>query len=131
MIGWLTTRGIDPSGTAARVRGRSHLDKVCTLGSSKNQVLAVRSTRGEVGTFGSNGNEVRAVGSDLIEAWTARGRFGGDRGGPDGWISGGEVQRLGSEAGLRSVKGTTREEVWTVDPCQGEVWTIRSIQREI
>ena len=63
-IGWLSSKEINPSGTAVRVRGKSHLDEVCALGSSKDQVLAAGSTRDEVRTFGSNGNEVRAVGSD-------------------------------------------------------------------
>ena len=63
-IGWLSSKGVNPSGTAVRMRGKSHLDEVCALGSSKHQVSAARSTRDEVRTFGSNGNEVRAVGSD-------------------------------------------------------------------
>ena len=74
-IGWLTTKEVNPNGTAVRVTYKpSRLDEVCALGSSKNQVLAARSTRDEVGTFGSDGNEVRAVGSDLMEVGTARGR---------------------------------------------------------
>ena len=74
-IGWLTTKEVNPSGTAVRVTYKpSRLDEVCALGSSKNQVLAARFTRDEVGTFGSDGNEVRAVGSDLMEVGTARGR---------------------------------------------------------
>lgn len=118
-IGWFTNQRINPSGTAARVRCRSHLDEVCALGFGENQVLAVRSPRDEVGTFGSNGNEVRAVGSDLMEVGTARRRSGRGRGdlegaelrvrrGPGGWISGGEVQWSGSDAGLRSVEETSR-----------------------
>ena len=83
-IGWLTTKEVNPSGTAVRVRGKSHLDEVCALGSSKHQVSAARSTRDEVGTLGSNGNEVRAVGSDWMEVGTARRRFCEGRGGLEG-----------------------------------------------
>ena len=119
-IGWLTTTEVNPSGTAVRtIYKPSRLDEVCALGSSKNQVLAARSTRDEVETFGSNGNEVGAVGFDLMEVGTARGRSGKGRGGlegagsrvrrgPGGWISEGEVQRLGSDAGLRSAEETSR-----------------------
>ena len=105
-IGWFSTRGINPSETAVRVRGRSHLDEVCALGSGKDQVLAARSTREEVVTLGSNGDQVRTARLERVEV--LRDARSSARGGPDGWISEGKVQRSGSEAGLRSVKGATR-----------------------
>ena len=108
-IGWLTTKEVNPSGTAPRVRCRSHLDEVCALGSSRHQVLAAGSQGMRSGPSDLTGTrsepldptELRSRGTRDLEQGEVR-TVGSPEGRSNGWIRHGIEVREGDNARRRS-----------------------------